>query len=316
MPRYGRSKVIRSLILLSVLAVPWQALADDGKPKLLLMDLKATLIEPEAVGIITNMVSAEMAGYEAHFEIITNADMRQMVALEAEKQSMGCADDSSCLAELAGAMGARFVMFGEVGKLGKNIIITLNLFDSQEAKAAGRVILRANSLDEIPDKVPPALDQIGAPVCAPRGHRGQPTDERGTGCTRAQGGQSGSSTGAQGHPKNERTGRETRLSVGSGLGLGGGSGGGRRHGPALRLARLQTAVSPKSVSSGARRQFCPPAWHFTTKPKIDQNDFLSGPVYGLVGGGVAGWLRPLHRFVFDGRCVVPRENKPCAFCFR
>ena len=160
MPKYGRSKVIRSLILLSVLAVPWQAFADDGKPKLLLMDLKATLIEPEAVGIITNMVSAEMAGYEAHFEIITNADMRQMVALEAEKQSMGCADDSSCLAELAGAMGARFVMFGEVGKLGTNIIITVNLFDSQEAKAAGRVIVRAKSLDEVPDKIPPALTKL------------------------------------------------------------------------------------------------------------------------------------------------------------
>jgi len=136
------------------------ALAEEEKHKLLLLDLKATLIEEEVVGIITNMVSAELSNYEDSFEIITNSDMRQMVALEAEKQSMGCSNDSSCLAELAGAMGARFVMFGEVGKLGKNIIITFNLFDSQEAKAAGRAIVTINSLDVVPEKVPPAIAKL------------------------------------------------------------------------------------------------------------------------------------------------------------
>src|SRR3712207_6923041 len=38
--------------------------------------------------------------------------------LEAAKQSVGCADDSSCLADVAGAMGAELVVFGAAGKLG------------------------------------------------------------------------------------------------------------------------------------------------------------------------------------------------------
>jgi hypothetical protein len=129
------------------------------KPRMLVMDFKATLVKEEIVTIITDLVGTELTTYAA-FEIITGADMRQMAELEAEKQSMGCGEDSSCLAELAGAMGARFVAFGSVGKLGKNIIITLNLFDSEHAKSVGRENIRATSLDTLPDQIPVAIKRL------------------------------------------------------------------------------------------------------------------------------------------------------------
>ena len=119
--------------------------------KLLMLDLKASLVDPQVAKIVTGMISAELAQYE-DYDLITGEDLRQMVALEAEKQSVGCSDDSSCLAELAGAMGARYVVFGEVGKLDNIIVVNLNLFDSQEAKGAGRVMVRANGLGRVPDK--------------------------------------------------------------------------------------------------------------------------------------------------------------------
>lgn len=46
---------------------------------------------------------------------------------------MGCGD-SSCLAEIAGAMGAEFVVFGDVGKLGETFVINLNLFDNNAVR--------------------------------------------------------------------------------------------------------------------------------------------------------------------------------------
>ena len=109
-----------------------QAMAKE-KPRVLFLDLTAALVKPEEAKILTDMVSAELGQYD-EYEAITSTDLRQMAALEAEKQSVGCSD-SSCLAELAGAMGARYVIFGSVGKLGEKFILTLNLFDSVEAKA-------------------------------------------------------------------------------------------------------------------------------------------------------------------------------------
>ena len=150
-----------SLFLLvgCLFTIVWPQNVRAEKPRMLVMDLKATLVEEEIVTIITDLVSTELTTFSA-FEIITGADMRQMAELEAEKQSLGCADDNSCLAELAGAMGARFVVFGSVGKLGKNIIVTLNLFDSQNAKSAGRENIRATSLDTLPDQIPVTVKKL------------------------------------------------------------------------------------------------------------------------------------------------------------
>jgi hypothetical protein len=159
------------LVFCFVFGVPLTGLAQGGasqefapssdKVRMLLLDLKATLIEKEVATIVTNMVSSELAR-EKSFALITNTDVKQMMALEAEKQTMGCDNESSCLAEIAGAMGARFVVYGDVGKLGSNIIITLNVFDSVQAESAGRVTETVNNLDALPQTVPTLVTQLVA----------------------------------------------------------------------------------------------------------------------------------------------------------
>jgi len=153
--------MMKTILLLAILGclVPSLAGAEETAQRMLLMDLKATLVEPEVVGLVNNMVSTELA-HKKGFELITGADMRQMVELEAEKQSLGCADDSSCLSELAGAMGARYVVFGEMGKLGSFYLLTLNLFDSKMAKSAARDTLRVKSIDELVEKLPPLINML------------------------------------------------------------------------------------------------------------------------------------------------------------
>ena len=128
------------------------------KPKMLMMDLKATRVEEDIVSIITDLISTELTTHE-EFEIITGADMRQMAELEAERQSLGCMDDSSCLAELAGAMG-RAWWFMAVSVNSVKILSVLNLFDSEKAKSAGRENIRATTLDTLPDQIPPAVAKL------------------------------------------------------------------------------------------------------------------------------------------------------------
>ncbi len=126
---------------------------------MLIMDLKATRIESDLTGLVSNVISSELSEYPG-FEILTGADMRQMVELEAEKQAMGCDQHNSCLAELAGAIGARYVVFGEMGKVGSSVLLALNLFDSSEAKALGRVTLRSKNIDALMDDIPWAIQKL------------------------------------------------------------------------------------------------------------------------------------------------------------
>lgn len=103
-----------------------------------------------------------MSGYE-QLEVVSQADIRQMVDLEAEKQAMGC-DTTSCLAEIAGAMGAAYVVFGRVGRLDERLFVQLNLFDSAKGRAVARQEVRAERLGEVPDVVRPALAHLVAPL--------------------------------------------------------------------------------------------------------------------------------------------------------
>ena len=128
------------------------------KPKVLFLDLACTAVKPEVVETISDLVGAYL-GEHKKYDVITGQDLRQMAKLEVEKQKTGCVDNS-CLSQLAGAMGARYVVFGKVGKLADRTIITLNLFDSKEAKAVDRAVVSAPDIGSVPDLLPAAVAKL------------------------------------------------------------------------------------------------------------------------------------------------------------
>lgn len=112
---------------------------------------------PRTIG---SLVAVELATLE-HFDVLTSADLKQLAELEVERQSVGCSD-TSCLAEIAGALGASLVVFGDVGKLGDLLIVNVSLFDSEKARSLGRASVRTSSLEELPGKVGAALRGLAA----------------------------------------------------------------------------------------------------------------------------------------------------------
>lgn len=128
----------------------------DGRLKILVMDLAAEgAVDPGTVQTLTGIISAELAGYLA-LDVMANADVRRMLELEGQKQSVGCGD-SSCLADIAGAMGARLVVFGSLGKLGDSLVVHLNLYDSDKATSVGRQFVEAKDVAELPKLLRPKL---------------------------------------------------------------------------------------------------------------------------------------------------------------
>src|SRR4051812_10419633 len=89
----------------------------------------AHAIDQNQASLVTELVTAALSK-EPKFDVIASADVRKQVELESQKQVAGCSEQASCIAEMAGALGASVVVYGSIGQLDDVIILTLNLFDS------------------------------------------------------------------------------------------------------------------------------------------------------------------------------------------
>lgn len=147
-------------------ASPAPAPAKPERVKILVMDIAAAGLDESTVENITGL-SAVILADDRRLDVLSGSDVKQMAALEGEKQAMGCTNDASCLAEVAGAMGAGLIIYGNGGKLGTLLNINLNLFDAAQARSVGRVAIQAKSLEELPEKLRPALQQLVAGAIGP-----------------------------------------------------------------------------------------------------------------------------------------------------
>jgi hypothetical protein len=117
--------------------------------------------------LLTGIIATAIDATEG-IDVLTNDDVKRSLEAEASRQSLGCST-SSCLAELAGAMGAQYAVYGDVGRLGDLYAVTLNVFDSAKASATGRSVITAVSIEELAQKTEATAKQLAQGV--PKGSR-------------------------------------------------------------------------------------------------------------------------------------------------
>jgi TolB-like protein len=140
-----------------------QQAAASGPKSLLQMNLTANNVDPRTVNTIESFITVELDKNQ-NLKVLAGDDVKKMLDLESQKQAAGCDDDSSCLAEIAGALGADYVVTGQLGKLDTRLILTLNLFDAGKKEAINRVTVKADSLDQMPEQVESAVFRLIAPL--------------------------------------------------------------------------------------------------------------------------------------------------------
>ena len=123
------------------------------------MDLKNNGVEAHVADTISGLITVIVAENEL-LDVVSGADVRQMLQLESSKESAGCGDAAACIADVAGALGAQYVVSGSVGALGTLLNINLTIFDANKAKSVGRVALDARSLEELPAKLRPGIAEL------------------------------------------------------------------------------------------------------------------------------------------------------------
>lgn len=114
------------------------AFGDTDKLRIAVMDLKATSGFPEELSGSLTDVMTEALDRQGVFKPISTRDIARMMDFEAQKETLGCTDDTSCLADLVGAMGAQYLVTGSITLLGEQYLLQLQLFDIDHARVMRR----------------------------------------------------------------------------------------------------------------------------------------------------------------------------------
>lgn len=126
---------MRFAFLLFALLLPFGTRAAE-REKMVVLEIRAERVDAALKNLLEPIIHGEIA---RRYDVIGNSDVQELVGLEQKKQLLGCGEESSCLAEIGGALGARWVTSGNIGKVGALYVVNLRLVDAQKAKVLERV---------------------------------------------------------------------------------------------------------------------------------------------------------------------------------
>jgi len=131
------------------------------KPQLLVMPLEhdAQNVPSATVETVTEALGTELSK-EPGLHVLTHSDLSRLAALEGEKAAMGCETDASCLAEIASALGARFVVTGRLSQIEERFVLQLTLLDAQGARSLHKTTLTERSATKIVERLPSAAQEL------------------------------------------------------------------------------------------------------------------------------------------------------------
>ena len=93
-------------------------------------------VAPGTATILTNIVVADVA--RTGLDTVSKGDITAIIGFEKQKQILGCAQDANCIAEIGGALGVEFMLTGQVGQIGSQYHLSLQLVETRKAKVAAR----------------------------------------------------------------------------------------------------------------------------------------------------------------------------------
>ena len=129
-------------------------------------------LSPGAAQILEDVIATELAR-TGRFQVVGRTDLAAVLGYERQRQVLGCAE-SSCLAEIGGAVGADLVLSGQAGQLGSQYRLSLLLVDAKKGVAVARAArFTAATEDALAAVVPAVIGDLvgGAP---PPGARDAP----------------------------------------------------------------------------------------------------------------------------------------------
>lgn len=147
--------------------------------KLAVPGVRSVGVDPQLASVWVErlVVLAKQPG----LDIVTATDIEQVLGLERQRQLLGCAE-SSCIAELAGALGADALLSGTVARSGASLTLVLRVLRAKDGQELVSASVRVSTEDQLQDWLETNAAAFGARVV--RRSRGEPDEWRPPGWAR------------------------------------------------------------------------------------------------------------------------------------
>jgi len=168
-------RAVAFFVVLGALPVGAQAPADPAKPaadrpRLFVNELVPQSATPQQAQAFTDAVVQALSA-RGVYEVLSTRDLQGLIGAERQKQLLGlCTDPSSpqCTADLSQAVTARFLLTGQLARLGRTYQLTLQTLDVEKSQPVARSTRVAGSLEELTALVPYlAAEATGSPLPPP-----------------------------------------------------------------------------------------------------------------------------------------------------
>lgn len=127
------------------------------------MDLAGRGVGEAAVGALTTEVSNTLNQLRV-FRVITREDIKRLLQLEQTRAQCTGTVDAACMAEIGGALGVDYLVYGEVAKIGETYSLSLVMLDSSRAEAANRVNRKITDPSQLLVEAERATKQLVQPL--------------------------------------------------------------------------------------------------------------------------------------------------------
>ena len=146
-----------------VAAAPAKA---DELPRLAVLDLIPQDTSLAQAAGITDAVVAALSNRRL-FEVISSRDMQTLLGAERQKQLLGVceANPEACASDVGSAATARFVLSGQLSRVGSAYQLSLQMVDTQKGQTVARSMRLAADLETLRSVVPyAAAEATGSPL--------------------------------------------------------------------------------------------------------------------------------------------------------
>lgn len=147
------------------LALALPALARAGEPQqkvdrsMVVLDFAAqSPADAASAQSVTALVTARLQQHPGA-RLVTSSDVRSVLGVEKQKQLLGCTDES-CIAELGGALGARYIVSGQLDRLGQKFLLGASLVDARTARSLAKVARPVDDADGLAPAASALADQL------------------------------------------------------------------------------------------------------------------------------------------------------------
>lgn len=146
--------------------------------RLVVTDFDVEGLAPRTARIVADNLVAELRKLNG-VSVVGMSEVRSMLAAEADRQSVGCTEGVSCLAEIADALGADILIAGRIGVLEGVSVLSIRRIDQARAQVVGTVEdrLQGTSGTELLAAIGPAVEKLFPEVAVKAGtERGVPKE--------------------------------------------------------------------------------------------------------------------------------------------